>query len=420
MKIKRFLLDDRKTEKDSYLWNMIGSMLMAFQSVIMLIILTRIVGLVESGIFTIAYANANLFLTIGKYGMRYFQVSDVKNQFSFAEYLYSRIITSVIMVSVSTIYIIYASISNGYTMEKSLVMFWMCLFKAVDAVEDVYHGLYQKQNRLDIAAKAMALRLIITVIVFGAGVIIFEDLLIALILSTILTTILFIIFTKWTYCEFQVTKERLETRNIVVLLKVCFPLFAGVFLSFYIGNTPKYAIDSVLNDEMQACYGFIFMPVFVIGLLNGFIFNPMIYKMSLLWEKGNTKKFAAKTIWQIGIVAAITIVCIAGAYLLGVPVLSILYNTDLSPYKGELLVLLLGGGFLGVSGLLNTVITIIRFQDSLIWGYAAVAAFACIYSRQIVERYEMMGASVFYTILMGILCILFFILFIWGIIKKTL
>ena len=62
MKIKRFLLDDRKTEKDSYLWNMIGSMLMAFQSVIMLIILTRIVGLVESGIFTIAYANANLFM----------------------------------------------------------------------------------------------------------------------------------------------------------------------------------------------------------------------------------------------------------------------------------------------------------------------------------------------------------------------
>ena len=60
--IKVFLLNNRELERDSYLWNMIGSMLMAFQSVIMLIILTRTVGLVESGIFTIAYANANLFL----------------------------------------------------------------------------------------------------------------------------------------------------------------------------------------------------------------------------------------------------------------------------------------------------------------------------------------------------------------------
>ena len=85
MWIKRFLLDDGKIEKDSYLWNMIGSVLMAFQSVFMLMILTRTVGLEEAGIFTIANANANLFLTIGKYGMRNFQVSDLKDQFLFSE-----------------------------------------------------------------------------------------------------------------------------------------------------------------------------------------------------------------------------------------------------------------------------------------------------------------------------------------------
>ena len=69
MWIKRFLLDNRKIQKDSYLWNMIGSLLMAFQSVFMLMILTRTVGLEEAGRFTIANANVNLFLTIGKYGI---------------------------------------------------------------------------------------------------------------------------------------------------------------------------------------------------------------------------------------------------------------------------------------------------------------------------------------------------------------
>ena len=74
IKIKTFLLNDKNIEKSSYIWNMMGSLFMAFQSVIMLMILTRTVGLVEAGIFTIANANANLFLTVGKYGMRYFQV----------------------------------------------------------------------------------------------------------------------------------------------------------------------------------------------------------------------------------------------------------------------------------------------------------------------------------------------------------
>ena len=420
MLIKEFLLDNRKSERDSYIWNMFGSMLMAFQSVIMLMILTRIVGLAEAGIFTIANANANLFVTIGKYGMRYFQVSDVKNQFLFVDYRMARIITSIIMLIVSGVFVIYSMTRNGYTLRKSLIIFLMCLFKVVDVIEDVYHGLYQKENRLDIAAKAMSLRLIVTIIVFGASVIISKNLLLSLIVSTILTGILFIILTGLTYGEFHVAKEKLQKENVVLLLKICFPLFAGTFLSFYIGNVPKYAIDSVLNDELQACYGFISMPVFVIGLLNGFIFNPMLYNMSILWNEGKRKRFVIKTLLQIGIILVITAICLIGAYLIGIPILSALYNTDLSSYRSELLILLLGGGFLGISGLLNTVITIIRFQDSLMWGYTVVAALALLFSRQIVEKYEMIGASILYTVLMGILCVVFLIFFLIGIYKCKL
>ena len=82
-KLKHFLLDSKNIDKSSFVWNMIGSMLMAFQSVIMLMIITRTLDLYSAGIFTLAYASANLFLNIGKYGMHNFQVSDMKNQFNF-------------------------------------------------------------------------------------------------------------------------------------------------------------------------------------------------------------------------------------------------------------------------------------------------------------------------------------------------
>ncbi|WP_195609391.1 lipopolysaccharide biosynthesis protein [Mediterraneibacter glycyrrhizinilyticus] len=417
MKIKEFLLDDQHIDRDSFLWNMIGSMLMAFQSVIMLMILTRVLGLVDAGIFTIAFANANLFLNIGKYGMRNFQVSDVKKQFSFADYKISRIITVIAMLLTSVGYTLYTAYENDYSAEKTQIIIWMCLFKIVDAAEDIYHGYYQQENRLDIASKCLALRMLSTILVFSLGLIFFKNQLIALIISTILTAFLFLIFTKWTIGEFHSPSVKCNKKNVRLLLKLCFPLFAGAFLSFYIGNAPKYAIDATLSDELQACYGFIAMPVFVIGLLNSFIFNPMLYKMTQLWDSGKVKKFVAQTILQSGIVFVITIICIGGAYLLGIPVLSWLYNTDLSPYKTELIILLLGGGFLGFSGLLNAFITIIRCQKWIMWGYVLIAILAFIFSNPIVEMYGMLGASVLYTALMGGLCIIFVLLFIYGILK---
>lgn len=417
MRLKSFLLSDKNIDTNSFLWNMIGSMLMAFQSVIMLMILTRVLGLVDAGIFTIAFANANLFLNIGKYGMRNFQVSDVKRQFTFADYKASRIITTIAMLLTSIGCTLYTAYENTYSIEKTQIIIWMCLFKIVDAVEDIYHGYYQQENRLDIASKCLALRMLSTILVFSLGLIFFKNQLIALIISTVLTTFLFLIFTKWTIGEFRSSSVKYNKENVRLLLKLCFPLFAGAFLSFYIGNAPKYAIDATLSDELQACYGFIAMPVFVIGLLNSFIFNPMLYKMTQLWDSGKTKKFVIQTVIQSGIIFLITIICMGGAYFLGIPVLSWLYNTDLSPYKTELLILLLGGGFLGFSGLLNAFITIIRCQKWIMWGYVLIAILAFLFSNPIVEMHGMLGAAILYTALMGGLCIIFVLLFIYGIFK---
>lgn len=415
MKISKILSNSSNVERDAIIWNMIGSMIMAFQSVIMLMILTRTLGLLDAGVFTIAYANANLFLTIGKYGMRNFQVSDVKGQFDFEVYKKSRLITSILMMVVSGIYVVYAGNKNGYTLQKSMIIIWMCIFKMVDAVEDVYHGFLQQKGRLDIAGKAMTIRLVITITVFAITVIISNDLLFALIISTVATMALMIYLTQCSYKTVRVGEHKNGGSNVWKLLRLSFPLFLGSFLAFYIGNAPKYAIDSILSDELQACYGFIAMPVFVIGLLNNFIFNPMIHKLSVIWEQRKMGQFYRIVAEQIGVIVGITIVCIAGGGLVGTPVLSVLYNTDLTPYKMELIILLLGGGFLALSGFLVTVITIIRFQKYIVAGYGIVAFFAFYLSPAFVKQYAIMGAAMLYLILMVLLCIAFCGLMIWGI-----
>ena len=87
MRYKNIIIDK------TLIWNGISSLLFGFQSVILLVVLTRVVGIDESGIFTIAYANASLFLLVGKYGVRNYHVSDVRIDHTFGDYRLARIIT---------------------------------------------------------------------------------------------------------------------------------------------------------------------------------------------------------------------------------------------------------------------------------------------------------------------------------------
>jgi len=405
-------MNSKDTSRDGVLWNMIGSMLMAFQSVIFLMILTRTVGIVASGVFTIAYANANLFLNVGKYGVRNYQVSDVKNEYNFKEYLKSRWLTTFLMIIFSVVYTLYTAYLNQYSSEKTWIIIWMCLFKVVDSIEDVYIGEYQKKGRLDVGAKILAIRMIFTIIVFGVVVIFTKNLLFTLIISTCFTAILAIVFIKDTYPTFKIEGETTREGKIKQMLYTCFPVALSAFLAFYIGNAPKYAIDAQLSDELQACYGFISMPVFVIGLLNGFVFTPIIYQLSVLWNEKNIKECIRQISIQSLIVVGITTICLIGAYLIGIPVLSLLYNTDLAPYKGELLILLAGGGFLGWSGILNTVLTIMRRQKAMLICYGIVSVFALMLSNSVVEMFNMIGAALLYMGLMFFLCICFLVVII--------
>lgn len=137
----------------------------------------------------------------------------------------------------------------------------------------------------------------------------------------------------------------------------------------------------------------------------------MVEPLSQLWNSGDRTAFVAGFGKQVLIVAGITAVCVAGAWLLGVPVLGWLYNTDLSPYRAELCILVLGGGFLALAQLFTTGITIMRQQSRLVWGYVAVAAAAALVSRPLVGALGIAGASAAYIACMAVLAAWFAALF---------
>lgn len=411
---------DTSIERAAYVWNTAAGLLNAFQSVIMLIVLSHVCDPVQAGVFTIAYANANLFLNLGKYGVRNFQVSDVDEKYAFRAYHAARVASALAMVVCGVAWSVWSALSVGYTLDKFLVMVMMVLFKAIDAYEDVFHGNYQQHGRLDVGAKVLTLRMASMIVVFAGLIVVTHDLLLSLTAATVFTALFFVAETLWARRAFELPVQRSEspaspTAGAWGLLKECFPVFLATFLLFYIGNAPKYAIDAVMDDVAQAQYGYIAMPVFVVGLLAGFIYNPIIASLADDWAEGRRGAFARRFALQTLIIVGITLVCIAGAWLLGVPVLNLLYNTELAPYKTDLLVLLAGGGFLAMATLFTTGLTIIRWQNKLIPGYVIVAVLALVTCPPAVQAAGIDGASWVYLALMAVLTVWFGVVFALGV-----
>lgn len=397
-----------------FFWNTIGSIFNSATSFLLLIFVTRILGEFDAGIFALGFANAQLMLTIGRFGMRAYQATDINHSVKFSTYLVSRLITNSLMLIVSIIYIL----GIGYSFEKGLVIFSICVIKMVDALEDVFHGLFQQNGRIDIAGKLLTVRNIITIIFFVLVLIITKSLLFTCalvgIISIIACLVLNIPFTvKITKIDLKTTKEELQK-----ILVNCFPLFIGSFLSLLIYNIPKFTIDIYSTETIQTYYSILFMPAFVINLFSEFIFKPLLTDIAVIWDENRIKKFIAYIFRLLFAILLITLVVVTGGYFIGSELLSFVYGVDLTIFRMELVVLLVGGGFSATVYLLFNILTTIRKQISILIGYVMVSVNTIIICPFLVKELSIKGASISYLISSILLCIIFSSILMLAIIKR--
>ena len=413
--------NEKLAGKAVFFWNTLGGFLSAFQSVAMLMVITRVGNVVDAGIFSIAYANANVFLNVGKFGVRNYQASDINGRFSLATYFYARVLTTVVMVLLGAAYLFYSASRLHYAPTKSLVILLTLIFKATDSIEDVFIGDCQRHGKLDVGAKALSVRFATNILVFCVALVLTQDMALSLFIATAYSLLYVLLEPFWMKSECGLTSfGDASVSGVVKLILECVPLFLATFLLLYIGNAPKYAIDAQLDDASQAYYGYISMPVLVINLLSSFIYNPFLPGLTSAWTNGDRSRFLRMFARQMVYIAAVTCACVMGAFFIGAPVLGALYNADLERYVIDLLILLIGGGFMAVASLFTLGITIMRRQTTLIWGYVAVSVTALVLSNPIVDLFGIRGASLLYLLLMFVLSFWFGAVFVLGARSRTL
>ncbi len=403
MRIEERITKD-STIRQRVFWNTLGSATYSLISMIFTILVTRILGDTENGIFTIALSTSQVLIAVGYFEVRTFQVSDSRNLYCFQDYLSLRVLTCMLMLLASVVYVA----ANWENVHVAIVVLSMCSVKVMEAFGDVYEGMYQKRERLDLSGKIVFVRTLLSAVVFSAVLLGTRSLEVACAAMAAAVFLCVISLDVFLMRYFEKNRRPFKWDKLLELVKNCLPLFLSSFMSMYIINASRYAIKEAMDYRYQTYYGAVFMPVAAINLMAGFVLKPLLTRQAACWNEKRIREFVSILKKILLAVAGCLTVALLLAWFLGIPVLQILYGIGLADYKAELLILTLGGGAFAASTSLYYSLTVMRRQRYIFLSYGVVFAETWFVSHFMTEWWGTKGAAFSYMISMVFLDLMFY------------
>lgn len=400
-------MNNTHSQKSIYIWNLLGNFAAAAVSVLYLLIVSRMQTSEVADQFSLATSIGNLWIIIGQFQVRNYQATDVKSSHPFSAYFYTRLLTVTMMVISLFPYL--WTINYDFTNNSVMIITWIIVYRVADAFSDLFQGYFQQHGRLDIAGKAMVYRYTLSVLILLFGLLLSHSMVLTLLALALFN--LFFVF-SYDYAHFKLF-DKLSFRNSFSrntidesfkIIRVCFSLFIYGFLLTLVFNEAKLSISGayakgIVEAGAQRDYNILFMPVFFMSLCI-LVVRPLITQMAELWQRKKFQVFYKMFLKILLLTLSIGIVITFLTYLIGVNVLSLIFGLDLLKYKLELTILVLSGVLYSFSIILENILIIMRKHYYLLSVYILMFIVTKMITTELVNKYQIMGASISFCIAM--------------------
>jgi len=402
--------------KKDMVWNAVGSLVYAAAIAVLAFLVMRIQGEEDGGIFAFGFSTfGQQMFIIAYFGLRPFQITDVKPEYYFSEYHRNRIETCLLAVFAAAAYLGVLCVAGTYTLRKCEIVLLLALYKICDGYADVLESECQRSGMLWRGGRELTLRTIFASGVFLAALLFTRDLCIASLCGVLAQLAAIAVFGLKLYSLWKEEAPAayfgvFRSGRDLALLKDGAWLFLSVFLDFYVFSGAKYAIDLKLGDASSGVFNILFMPTSVIYLAANFIIKPFMTRMAGQLETGDEAGFK-KTKRRIAlIIAGLTALALICVVFLGSPVLRLFelllgeaYEGKLRAHTGEFFLIILGGGLYATANLYYYILVMKRRQKAIFIVYAIGAVITFAASSFIVEALGMTGGAILYASMMSLL-----------------
>jgi len=350
-----------------------------------------------AGMLSFAVSLTNILYTIEHYGMRPYQVSDSRGEFSSRQYISLRFLTTSVGITACVIFLAI----TGFSAEKTFTVFLFFLYRAWEALSDVYYGELQKTEHLHFAAYSMLTKSFISIILFGTLTYFTDGLIVPLIAINVLAALM-VIVDRTVYLRTNKPSDKGARVSLKGPLKVGFFMMLASLFPILNTSLPRMTLDSYYGEEMLGYFGNVAMPTTLIVAIVPNLLTPI---MSLYGRWVNEKKYKDfKKMYLLTIAGSIVIsvVFLLGFLLLGEWFMTLVYGDDISEYLHYMYPLIFTTALYAIT-MCNSNALIAQRNNMIVWISAALScAITVVCCFTLVKNYAIEGLIATLAIAYGV------------------
>lgn len=234
--------------RKNFSWTFLGNGVYAASQWLLLIVLARFGSQNDVGQYALATAICAPIILFSQLKLRSVQAADALDEFRFGTYLALRLVTSVAAFLVILAIIFLTSYRGALAWTIAAV----AIAKTFESISDVFHGLQQRHERMEVIARSLIVKSLLSVFAFTVGLIISNSLiggLAGLIMAWAITLIWFDIPQAKNLTGREEVRPRWTVRTARNLAILSLPLGLQVTIASLFSSVPRYFIGGLLSTQ---------------------------------------------------------------------------------------------------------------------------------------------------------------------------
>lgn len=381
------------TLRNNFVWTFAGSVLYTGCQWGMLSAIAKMGSTSVVGQFTLGLAIAAPVFMFTNLQLRAVQATDVNAECRFADYFTLRLLATLFGLIVIAAMLPFVHSSSTVR----LVILLVAVSKCIECMSDVTAGLLQREEQLKRVAISQMIRGIASVLVFSLTFAYSRN------LALSVTTMSAVWFAVLLFYDVPNVKAligrheaffRFDRRALWRLAMLGLPLgWVATFASLNV-NVPRYFLEHYRGLADQGIYASLAYLVIGVGLIVYALTQSVTTRLAFLFSSGDLKQFARllSKLSMLGVLIAA--VGVPLTFLVGRPLLTLLYRREYADHVG-LLALLVGIAGIGTIGsFLFCGLTAARAFRAQVPVYLAAVLVVTVASTLLIPRYGLMGAGI--------------------------
>lgn len=362
------------------------------------LLVVRLAGFEDAGNYSLAMTFTAAFAILALFNTRQYQVSDVKGEYSDRTYICSRLAA----VAVAFIICAGALLFNDYTPYQWGVILLYMLFKCGEAWIDVYHGIDQKNGRMDYICYSYIARGILMLLGFCGGLYVTKNLVCAVGLMTLATYLTAFFYDRAMAVRFVSKEDSTNREAVKKLMLAMVPLVVVAVTNNLSVSLPKYFLERYYGETVLGYYSSVATPSMIVQVGASTIFIPLITPLADKLAEDDKKGFL-DILKKVALVFfGLSILAVIVSAWLGEWFLVLIFKEEIRPYTYLFVPIILSTLLISINASLFPVCTVLReIRGQLAVGIGGIVS-SLIASVVCVKLYSMDGVVIALLITLGV------------------